>query len=61
MSGTFTTLCHVYGSAPDKYVAIVREGLLGEERAELCIRIILSHLTQLAQAIRALHPTIYGR
>ncbi|MCG9756227.1 DUF4344 domain-containing metallopeptidase [Shewanella insulae] len=33
----FTTLCHVYGSAPDKYVAIVKEGLLGEERAELCI------------------------
>ncbi|WP_428614375.1 DUF4344 domain-containing metallopeptidase [Shewanella sp.] len=37
MSGAFTTLCHVYGSAPNKYVAIVREGLLGEERAELCI------------------------
>ncbi|MFV7785052.1 DUF4344 domain-containing metallopeptidase [Shewanella marisflavi] len=37
MSGTFTTLCHVYGSVPDKYVPIVKEGLLGEERAELCI------------------------
>ncbi|WP_258406708.1 DUF4344 domain-containing metallopeptidase [Shewanella alkalitolerans] len=33
----FTTLCHVYGSAPDKYATIVKAGLLGEERAELCI------------------------
>ena len=33
----FSTLCHIYGSEPDKYAAIVKEGLLGEERAELCI------------------------
>ncbi|WP_157704933.1 DUF4344 domain-containing metallopeptidase [Shewanella marisflavi] len=57
MSGTFTTLCYVYGSAPDKYVAIVKKGLLGEERAELCIEeysaISLSWLRLLEPYIKA--------
>ena len=33
----FSTLCYVYGSDPEKYVAILEDGNLSEDRAELCI------------------------
>ena len=33
----FSTLCHVYGSDPEQYAAILEDGALSEERAELCI------------------------
>lgn len=33
----FSTLCQVYGSQPKEYDYIVKEALLSEERADLCI------------------------
>ena len=33
----FTTLCHVYGSDPEKYGYILEEGQLSEDRADMCI------------------------
>ncbi len=33
----YSTLCHVYGSDPEKYAHLKDDGVIGEERAELCI------------------------
>ncbi len=33
----YSTLCHVYGSEPEKYGYLVEQSAFSEERAELCI------------------------
>lgn len=33
----YSTLCHVYGSEPEKYAHLKDDGVIGDERAELCI------------------------
>lgn len=33
----YSTLCHVYGSAPEKYESLLQESELSEDRAEDCI------------------------
>ncbi len=33
----YSTLCHVYGSAPQKYESLLEESAFSEERAESCI------------------------
>ena len=33
----YTTLCHVYGSDPDKYASVIEDTDISEDRADLCI------------------------
>ena len=33
----YSALCHVYGSAPDKYASLLKQAGISEDRAELCI------------------------
>ncbi len=34
----YSTLCHVYGSAPEKYKHLIVEGVFDDDRATLCIQ-----------------------